>query len=186
MIISLKNRLLKQESRIDIISGTLGKAVGVYGGYLAASARIIDAIRSFSPGFIFTTALPPSVVAAAKSSVEILTSPEGALLRSKHRKVSARLKRRLAESGLPVVQSASHIVPLIIGDAALCKRASDMLLAEYSIYVQPINHPTVPVGTERFRLSPSPLHSNELIEAFKYLKNLKIDYKLAENKTKLY
>jgi len=147
--------------RLDIISGTLAKAYGVYGGYVAASKHIIDGIRSFAPGFIFTTALPPSVTSGALASVRHLKTSN--VERTLHQQKASELKRLLLEAGLPVLDSKTHIVPLIIGDAALCKKMSDRLLEKYSIYVQPINYPTVPVGTERFRLTPSPVHSPDMM-----------------------
>jgi len=145
--------------RLDIVSGTLGKAFGNYGGYIAADASIIDAIRSFTPGFIFTTSLPPVVVGGALSSVRYLKThnEEREIAREK----SLELKRMLREAKLPLMESESHIVPLLVGDAKLCKKMSDALLNKYKIYVQPINYPTVPKGTERFRLTPTPVHSKE-------------------------
>jgi len=149
---------------MPIVSGTLGKALGNYGGYIAGPENVIDAIRCFAPSFIFTTALPPSVAAGTLESLRILGSPEGKMLRRCHQRQALKLKRRLMEVGLPIIQSESHIVPLIIGDAVLCKAASDLLMERHRIYVQPINYPTVPKGTERFRLTPSPLHNDEMID----------------------
>jgi 5-aminolevulinate synthase len=148
--------------RIDIIEGTLGKAYGVMGGYIAADQVIVDAIRSMASGFIFTTALPPALAAGARASVEYLKSAHH--LREKHQERAARLKTRLAEEGLPVMESETHIVPIKVGDPVMCKRLSDMLMDEHGIYVQPINYPTVPRGTERLRLTPTPLHDDALME----------------------
>lgn len=150
-----------QMHRMDIISGTLGKAFGVFGGYISGSRNIIDSIRSYAPGFIFTTSPPPSVCAGARASVAYLKKHNE--LRVQHQTKAARLKKLLMEAGLPIIQSSSHIVPLLIGDAAKCKKMTDRLLEEYGIYVQPINYPTVPIGTERFRLTPSPVHTEEMM-----------------------
>ena len=147
--------------RLDIISGTFGKAYGVYGGYLSASQTFIDCIRSKAPGFIFTTSLPPVVVAGALASVRHLKTSQ--VERNTHRQNTMFLKHLLRESKLPMMESDSHIVPLMIGNAQLCKKASDLLLSEHHIYVQPINYPTVAVGTERFRITPTPLHTPEMI-----------------------
>jgi 5-aminolevulinate synthase len=152
----------KLAHRIDIISGTLGKAFGVYGGYLTGSSCVIDAIRSLAAGFIFTTALPPVVAAGALESVRILKQHHQ--LRERHQERAATLKAKLRAAGLPLLATPSHIVPLIIGDAKLCKAMSDQLLAKYAIYVQPINYPTVPIGSERFRLTPSPVHTDAMID----------------------
>ncbi len=145
--------------RIDIIEGTLGKAIGVMGGYIAAKADIIDAIRSYASGFIFTTALSPVLVAGALASVETLK--ESNHLREQHQERAARLKKLLADEGLPVMESVSHIVPVKVGDPVHCKRVSDYLLEQHNIYVQPINYPTVPKGTERLRFTPTPLHTDD-------------------------
>jgi len=143
-------------SRIDIIEGTLAKAFGIMGGYVAASALLIDAIRSTASGFIFTTSLAPVLAAGAVASVSHLkVSAEERTLQQKH---AALLKRELARMGLPVTISPSHVVPVIVGDPLLCKGLTDRLLAEFQIYVQPINYPTVPRGSERIRLTPGPLH----------------------------
>lgn len=147
---------------IDIITGTLGKAYGVVGGYIAASASLVDMIRSYAPGFIFTTSLPPAVVAGAMQSVKYLkvSSSERQLQQLNTRVV----KSRLAELGIPVVPNPSHIVPVLLGDAAQAKLASDVLLSEHGIYVQSINYPTVPVGEERLRITPTPGHNGEMID----------------------
>lgn len=148
---------------IDIIECTLGKAIGVMGGYIAAEAVIIDAVRSWASGFIFTTSLPPALTAGALASVRHLkTHPE---LREKHQERAAALKARFAAAGIPVLPSVSHIVPVHVGDPIHCKMISDMLLEDFGIYVQPINYPTVPKGTERLRFTPSPDHDDGMMDA---------------------
>jgi len=148
--------------RIDIINGTLAKAYGVMGGYIAASAKMCDAIRSYAPGFIFTTSLSPAVAAGAAASVAYLKkAPE---LREKHQELAKVLKLRLKGLGLPIIDHGSHIVPVMVGDPVHTKKLSDMLLSEFGLYVQPINFPTVPRGTERLRFTPSPVHGPEEID----------------------
>ncbi len=142
--------------RIDIINGTLGKAFGVFGGYIAASERMCDAIRSYAPGFIFTTSIPPAVAAGAAASIRHLKGDRD--LRALHQERANILKTRLKGMGLPIIDHGSHIVPVIVGDPVHTKQLSDMLLEGYGIYVQPINFPTVPRGTERLRFTPSPVH----------------------------
>ena len=148
--------------QIDIIEATLGKAFGVMGGYIAADAVICDAIRSYASGFIFTTSLPPALTAGALASVRYLKEHDE--LRQQHQERAATLKRLMKEAGLPVMESSvSHIVPVMVGDAVHCKMVSDMLLEDHGIYVQPINYPTVPRGTERLRFTPTPVHTDEMM-----------------------
>jgi 5-aminolevulinate synthase len=143
--------------RLTIIEGTLGKAFGVMGGYIAADRMIIDVIRSYAPGFIFTTSLSPVLVAGALASVRHLKA--SSVEREGQQAAAAQLKALMEEAGLPVMPSTTHIVPLMVGDPVKAKRASDILLAEYGVYVQPINYPTVPRGTERLRFTPGPSHT---------------------------
>ena len=152
-----------QMQRIDIINGTLAKAFGVFGGYIAASAKMVDAIRSYAPGFIFTTSLPPAVAAGAAASVRYLKTAQH--LRDTQQMNARILKMRLKGLGLPIVDHGSHIVPVHVGDPIHCKMLSDMLLENFGIYAQPINFPTVPRGTERLRFTPSPVHSATQIDA---------------------
>jgi len=149
--------------RIDVIEGTLGKAFGSLGGYIAASAAICDAVRSYAPGFIFTTALPPAVCAATVAAIRHLKTSTWE--RERHQERAARVKAVLTAGGLPVMDSPTHIVPVMVGDPEKCKAASDRLLTEHGIYIQPINYPTVPKGTERLRIAPSPYHDDGLIDA---------------------
>ncbi|MCW3798846.1 5-aminolevulinate synthase [Sphingomonas sp. BN140010] len=145
--------------RVTIIEGTLGKAFGVMGGYIAADRNIVDCIRSYAPGFIFTTSLSPVLVAGALASVRHLKA--SAMERDAQQDAAAMLKRKFADAGLPVMESVTHIVPLLVGCPVKAKRISDVLLAEYGLYVQPINYPTVPRGTERLRFTPGPWHSED-------------------------
>jgi 5-aminolevulinate synthase len=153
--------------RIDVIEGTLAKGFGNMGGYIAASASIVDAVRSYAPSFIFTTALPPSVAAGAAAAVRHLKTSQGE--RDQHQKMARMTKHALSAAGLPVMDNPSHIVPLMVGDAEKCKQASDLLLERHGIYIQPINYPTVAIGTERLRITPTPRHTQahvaELVEA---------------------
>jgi 5-aminolevulinate synthase len=146
--------------RITVVQGTLAKAFGVVGGYIAASQKLVDFVRSRASGFIFTTSLPPAVAAAAATSVRHVRDT-GQEKRERHQERAATLKRLLTDAGLPVMPSVSHIVPIMVGDPVLCKQVTDDLMDRYGIYVQPINYPTVPKGTERLRLTPSPIHNDD-------------------------
>jgi 5-aminolevulinate synthase len=148
-------------ARVDVIEGTLAKGFGVLGGYVAAASEIVDAIRGYAPGFIFTTALPPPVAAAATASVRHLKRSSAE--RDAQARQVARTKGALASAGIPVLPGNTHIVPVMVGDAALCKAASDRLLEQHGVYIQPINYPTVPRGTERLRITPTPCHNDRLI-----------------------
>jgi 5-aminolevulinate synthase len=149
--------------RIDVIEGTLAKAFGCVGGYIAGSKALIDAVRSYAPGFIFTTALPPPVCAAATAAIRHLKVSKWE--RERHQERAARTKAVLGAAALPVMATPTHIVPIFVGDPERCKEASDLLLAEHGIYIQPINYPTVPKGKERLRITPSPYHDDGLIDA---------------------
>jgi 5-aminolevulinate synthase len=149
--------------RVDVIEGTLAKAFGCLGGYIAGSAALIDAIRSYAPGFIFTTALPPAICAAAAAAIRHLKASSWE--RERHQERAARVKGVLTEAGLPVMPSETHIVPVMVGDPEKCKAACDLLLYEHGIYIQPINYPTVPRGRERLRITPSPYHEDALIDS---------------------
>jgi 5-aminolevulinate synthase len=144
--------------RLTVIEGTLGKAFGVMGGYITASATLIDFVRSFSSGFIFTTALPPALAAGAVASIQHLK--QSARERTLHKEAVAKVRAALDRYGIPHIDNPSHIVPVMVGNAAKCKWISDVLMEHHNIYVQPINYPTVPVGTERLRITPTPLHTD--------------------------
>jgi 5-aminolevulinate synthase len=150
-------------ARVDVIEGTLAKAFGCLGGYITGSAALIDAVRSYAPGFIFTTALPPPVCAAATAAIRHLKS--SGWERERHQDRAARVKAVLSAAGLPLMASDTHIVPVFVGDPEKCKAACDLLLEEHGIYIQPINYPTVPKGSERLRITPSPYHADALIDA---------------------
>jgi 5-aminolevulinate synthase len=147
--------------RIDVIEGTLAKGFGALGGYITGKKAVIDAVRSYAPGFIFTTALPPAIAAAARASIRHLKVSQ--VEREAHQRQAQMTKDALREARLPVMASETHIVPVMIGDPELCKKASDRLLDKHGIYIQPINYPTVPRGTERLRITPTPFHTDALI-----------------------
>jgi 5-aminolevulinate synthase len=149
-------------ARIDVVEGTLAKAFGCLGGYIAGSTALIDAVRSYAPGFIFTTALPPPVAAAATAAIRHLKTSQWE--RERHQDRAARTKVVLTAARLPVMTSLTHIVPVYVGNPEQCKAASDLLLSAHGIYIQPINYPTVPKGTERLRITPSPYHDDGLID----------------------
>ena len=149
---------------MDIISGTLGKAFGNIGGYVAGSAGYIDSMRSYGSGFIFTTSLPPSVAAGALAAIEISRSDEGRELRAKHQSNSKIVQKMLIEAGLPVMKNPSHIVPVMVGNAQVAADICNQLLEDHGIYIQSINYPTVARGEERLRIAPNPLHTMEMID----------------------
>jgi len=150
-------------ARIDVIEGTLAKAFGCLGGYITASSPLCDAVRSYAPGFIFTTALPPPICAAATAAIRHLKA--SSFERERHQERAARVKSVLNAAGLPVMPNDTHIVPVFVGEPDKCKEATDLLLAEYGIYIQPINYPTVPKGSERLRITPTPYHEDAVINA---------------------
>jgi 5-aminolevulinate synthase len=149
--------------RLDVVEGTLAKAFGCLGGYIAGKRDLIDAVRSYAPGFIFTTALPPAICAAAAAAIRHLKT--SSFERERHQDRAARVKAVLNAAGLPVMPSDTHIVPVLVGDPEKCKEATDLLLEEHGIYIQPINYPTVPKGAERLRITPSPYHEDALVDA---------------------
>ncbi|MGX5803416.1 5-aminolevulinate synthase [Bradyrhizobium sp. Arg314] len=150
-------------NQVDIIEGTLAKAFGCLGGYIAGASNVIDAVRSYAPGFIFTTALPPSISEAATAAIRHLKTSE--VERQRHRDRVERVRSSLAGAGLPLIATDTHIIPVLVGDPERCKMASDLLLQDHGIYIQPINYPTVPRGTERLRITPSPFHDDRLAAA---------------------
>ena len=148
--------------RVSVMQGTLAKGFGVVGGYIAATRQLIDFVRSFGNGFIFTTSMPPAVAAGALASVKYVRGAQH--LRKKHHERATTLKAKLTQAGIPVMPAVSHIVPVLVGDPRLCKQASDALLDRFNIYVQPINYPTVERGTERLRITPTPLHTDAMMD----------------------
>ncbi|KAB7505862.1 5-aminolevulinate synthase, nonspecific, mitochondrial [Armadillidium nasatum] len=152
--------------KMDIVSGTLGKAFGNIGGYIASNAVLVDMIRSYAAGFIFTTSLPPTVVAGAHAAIDLLSSPEGSLLRTRHQSAVRYLRKAIMDAGLPVEHCPSHIIPVHVGDPLLCKKVSDKLLQEHGHYVQAINYPTVPRGEEKLRIAPTPEHTPPMMDQF--------------------
>jgi 5-aminolevulinate synthase len=150
-------------ARIDVIEGTLAKAFGCLGGYITASSALCDAVRSYAPGFIFTTALPPPICAAATAAIR--HQKASSFERERHQERAARVKAVLNAAGLPVMPNDTHIVPVFVGEPEKCKEATDLLLAEHGIYIQPINYPTVPKGSERLRITPTPYHADAVIDA---------------------
>jgi 5-aminolevulinate synthase len=148
--------------RVDVIEGTLAKAFGCLGGYIAGSSKLVDAVRSYAHGFIFTTALPPAICAAATAAIRHLKTSRWE--RNRHQQRAGRVKAVLAAAGLPLITNDTHIVPVVVGDPQRCKAASDLLMAEHGIYIQPINYPTVPKGTERLRITPTPFHEDVMID----------------------
>jgi len=153
----------KQSHRITFIQGTLAKAIGVHGGYVSGSKAAIDFIRSFGQGFIFSSAMPPAVAAGARASIQYLKEHQE--LRDRHQERAETLRQKLIAKKLPVIITNSHIVPVLVGEATRCKQASDLLLEEHGIYIQPINYPTVPRGSERLRITPTPLHTDKQMDA---------------------
>lgn len=154
------------EHKIDIISGTLGKAFGNVGGYIAASKGLVDVVRSYGAGFIFTTSLPPTVLSGAVTSIQVLRSEEGRTLRAQHRANVDYLRQKLMAAGLSVEHTPSHIIPIHVGDPALCSALSDYLIQQFGHYVQAINFPTVPRGQEKLRVAPTPHHTKDMMDQF--------------------